>query len=165
MSLTSYRLRGLEAMDANGPALLLADHHRSLQAIGHRVLVAAHCDDPLALHTAYRDFEHQVCEHMAAEEELILPAFSTAKPEEAAAIRADHAVLRARLERVAMAIELHEVRLALVRELLEALDEHARREDRTMYPWAQVHLPEAARNSLAARLRRSLERIAATTLG
>lgn len=159
MSLTSYRPHGLEAMDANGPALLLAAHHEHLIALGQRVLVAAHGDDHHALHAAYRELERHIRDHMAAEEDLILPAFAAVEPEEAAVIRAEHALLRGRLERMAVAIELHQVRLLPLRELLQAHEEHAKREDRTMYPWAQVHLPAGERTSLVARIRDSLTKL------
>jgi hypothetical protein len=89
----------------------------------------------------WRSFEGQVLAHIQAEEDAILPAYAQAAPEAAAGIRADHQRLRELLARLGVEIDLHEIRLRTVKAMLESLRDHADREDRSMYPWAQRSLP------------------------
>ncbi|MGE0401227.1 MAG: hemerythrin domain-containing protein [Kofleriaceae bacterium] len=156
----SYEHHGLEAIERNGPQLLFAEHHRSLRRAGENLMARAHEDDCFALVTEYRMFEKQILEHLRAEEEVVLPAYGQACPAEAAQIREAHAMIRKRLEATALDIELHAIRIDAIRELLALLDEHARFEDRTMYPWAQVHLPATSRTALGDRLIASLRQLA-----
>lgn len=150
----SYKACGLEAIDRNGPHLLFAEHHRCLRRAGARLLRRA--DGGNSLVAEYRAFEAQVLEHIEAEEVLILPAFTAAAPDEAAAIRAGHTEIRAQLVRTASDIEAPS-RLASVRTLLALLDDHSKREDRVMYPWALMHLP-APRDGVATRVLTALTR-------
>lgn len=160
MSTLSYEPSGLEAVDRNGPHLLFAEHHRNLRHVGEDLMARAYEDDCFSLVAAYRAFEKQILDHMQAEEDLVLPAYGAACPDEAAAIRATHETLRRQMERTALDVELHAVRLQAIRTLLEALDEHAQLEDRTMYPWAQVHLHAAARGAIGARIVASMRQLA-----
>jgi hypothetical protein len=156
----SYEPRGLEAMDNNGPHLLFAEHHRSLRRAAEDLMARAHEDDCLSLVTEFRAFEKQVLEHMRAEEDIMLPGYADACPEEAQAIRRAHETIRKQLERTALDCELHSIRIEAIRNLLAMLDDHAKYEDRTMYPWAQVHLPIASRNALSSWLLASIRKLA-----
>jgi hypothetical protein len=160
MSLLSYKPTGLEAIENNGPRILFAEHHLSLRRAGEDLMARGYEDDCHELVAQYRIFEAQILEHMRAEEELVLPAYAQAWPEEAATIRAEHAALRKQLERTALDIELHAVRLDAIRALLATLEAHAKYEDRTMYPWAQIHLPDTSKSTIAARLLASLRKLA-----
>lgn len=160
MSPLSYEPRGLEAMEQNGPHLLFAEHHRSLRRAGEDLMARAYEDDRHSLVVEFRTFEKQILDHMRAEEDIILPAFAEECPAEAADIRDAHATIRKQLERAALDIELHAIRLEAIRTLLAMLDDHAKHEDRTMYPWAQVHLPLASRNALGGRLLSSIRKLA-----
>lgn len=165
MTLDSYRPCGLEETTANGPSLLLAEHHRELRKIGNELMACAEEQDTRALIEQYRTFEQHVLEHMRAEEQLILPEFERENPTEAAEIRAGHERLRRQLDATACQIELHEVRLETLRALGEELEQHARREDKIMYPWAQVHLPRDRQHVLRDRLLASLRRLARFVAG
>jgi predicted NAD/FAD-binding protein len=165
MNPLSYRPQGLEAIDHNGPLLLFAEHHRSLRRAGEDLIARCHEDNSFALVAEYRVFERQVLEHMRAEEEVVLPAFAEVDPEEAAALLDAHQALRKQLERTALDVELHAIRLESIRSLLAALDEHAKREDQKMYPWAQVHLPAPSREAIAARLFASIRKLAKLAVG
>ena len=156
----SYQPAGLEAIDRNGPHLLFAEHHRSLRRAAEDLMARAHEDDCFALVAEYSAFERQVLEHMRAEEELVLPAYAKACPVDAAQIRAGHALIRRRLESTALDVELHSVRIAALRDLLAVLDAHAKFEDGTMYPWAQVHLPAPTRSALGERLLAGIRKLA-----
>jgi hypothetical protein len=160
MNPLAYEPSGLEAIEHNGPHLLFAEHHRSLRRAGEDLMARAHEDDCFALVTEFRTFEEQILEHMRAEEEIILPAFAKANPEEAKAIVEAHGDIRKQLELTALDVELHCIRIESIRNLLAALDEHAKREDREMYPWAQVHLSDASRSAIGSRLLESIRKLA-----
>lgn len=153
---TETRSIGLEANIANDPHLLLADHHRATEQACTALLARTYADDPLELVAQYRLFEHALLDHLVAEEELILPAYSAHAPADAQALRDDHAAIRKALERLGIEVELHLVRAHSVNELVDSLRAHAAREDRGMYPWAQVHLPKVTRRQLFLRIGRSL---------
>lgn len=159
MNPLSYKPTGLEAIDNNGPRLLFAEHHRSLRRTGEDLIARCHEDDCRTIVLEYRVFERQLLEHMRAEEDLVLPEFAKVDPEEAAAIVNTHQILRKQLERTGFDVELHAVRLESIRTLLAALDEHAKREDRKMYPWAQMHLPVKARDAIGERMFASIRKL------
>lgn len=164
MQALSYEPSGLEAIDHNGPHLLFAEHHRSLHRAGEDLIARALEDDCFSLVVGYRAFEKQILEHMAAEEELVLPAYAEACPTEAAAIREAHEVLRRQMERTALDVELHAVRIGALRDLLATLERHAEAEDKTLYPWAQVHMPAANQGALGTRLVASMRQLARLVL-
>ena len=152
--------RGLDRPASAGPRLLLADHHCALDAAYDALRAAARADDHAALVASYRGFEGAVSEHIAAEEDLILPAYEAACPADAGRVRAQHVDLRNQLFALAVDVELHCVRVGQLDQLIATLREHAAREDRGMYPWAQVHLPLTGRRRLFVRLGRSLRTLA-----
>jgi Hemerythrin HHE cation binding domain len=152
--------KGLDAGAGNGPRLLLADHHREIEAACRALLACTYADDPFQLIAQYRAFEHAVLDHLAAEEEVILPGYAEAAPAGARAIRADHAALRQQLLAVGVEVELHFVRAETVCRLIDQLNAHAAREDASMYPWAQLHLPLPAKRRLFVRIGRSLRALA-----
>jgi hypothetical protein len=153
---------GLENLANNGPRLLFADHHEQIEKSCDALRTAIYADDPLVLAERYRAFEHAMLEHMAAEEEHILPAYAADAPEDAAAIRATHDELRQQLFRIGVDVELHSVRAAALEQLVKTLRAHAALEDVRMYPWAQVHLPARTKRELFKRIGRSLRRLAST---
>ena len=55
---------------------------------------------------------------------------------------------------IGVEVELHEMRTARMRRLVEALDAHADHEDSLMYPWAQLNLPAVAQRLLVTRIGR-----------
>ena len=152
---------GLDAGAANGPRLLFADHHREIEAASNALLACAHEDCSWSLTEQYRVFERAVLEHLDAEETVILPDYTLYAPGAARELADQHAAIRQLLFRVGVEVELHIVRLETLRSLIALLHEHAAREDVTLYPWAQVHLPLSAKRRLFVRLGRSLRSLAA----
>jgi len=153
--------RGLDAGPANGPRLLLADHHRGIEEAYRRMLASIYADDALDLVRDFRTFERAILEHLAAEEDVILPEYALEDPEDAAVIRADHARIREALIRAGIDTDLHTMRAHTMKGLIEALRAHAAHEDARMYPWAQMHLPLRTRRGLFVRLGRSLRTLSA----
>lgn len=160
----SYKRCGLEAIDANGPRLLLAEHHRCLEIAGRELLAFLRAGDSRGLISAFRAFEAEVRAHMKDEEDLVLPAYRRAFPIEAGAITKAHAQLRVLLARASIDAELHSLSNTTLTSLLEALEEHGRFEDRTMYPWARVHVEDPSRRSLVERIEASLSELARIAL-
>ena len=152
---------GLDAGPANGPRLLLADHHRELEVACSALLATVDEGCPRMLTKQYRVFERAVIDHMAAEDTIILPGFEGHAPAEAHALGLEHAAIRKLLLQLGIEVELHLVRLETVKHLIDTLHAHAAREDAWMYPWAQVYLPLSARRQLFVRIGRSLRMLAA----
>ncbi len=144
------------ALPRPGPRLLLAEHHHALERACRALLGYTYQDDPRELILQYRRFERSTLDHLAAEEELILPAYADEAPDDARVIHDDHVQIRQLLFRLGVEVELHVVRAETVERLVTTLQAHAAREDSAMYPWAQVHLPLSPRRQLFVRLGRSL---------
>lgn len=136
--------------------LLLPEHHKEIEAACTALLDTTYAEDPRELVAQYRRFECALLEHLAAEEELIVPIFGEHAPAEAAKIFAEHAELREALSKLGLEVELHVVRASSVHALVEALRAHGFREDAAMYPWARAHLPLDTRRQLFVRIGRSL---------
>lgn len=151
---------GLDSLDANGPRLLFADHHRGIEAAYRALLAATYTDDPRELVTQFKIFENEILEHMAAEEEVILPAYEHYVPADARAVRKDHGRIREQLTRIGIDCDLHAIRADTMEELITELRTHAAREDLQMYRWAQIHLPLDTKRALFVRLGTSLRRLA-----
>lgn len=132
------------------------EHHRALETACQALLAQTYSDDPRELVLHYRLFERSMLEHLAAEDDLILPAYAEYAGADARSIRDEHVAIRELLFRVCVDVELHIVRVATVKDLIERLQVHAAHEDAAMYPWAQDHLPLSTRRQLFVRIGRSL---------
>jgi len=148
------------ALAPPGPRLLLAEHHRALDSACRALLGYTYQDDPRELIQQYRRFERATVDHLAAEEELILPAYADEAPDDAREIYDDHMRIRQLLFRIGVEVELRVVRAETVKRLVATLQAHAAREDAGMYPWAQAHLPLSTRRQLFVRIGRSLRTFA-----
>lgn len=118
----------------------LAEHHREIERACLEIMSAGLADDPRDLTLRWRVIERELLAHMATEEDLLLPAYQHADPENAQWLRDDHAALRKRALELAVSIQLHSVRIEQLQEFVDALKAHAAREERTLYPWAQANL-------------------------
>ena len=163
MTFLHSQYRGLDALDANGPRLLLAEHHHEIEAAYRALLAATYTDDPRELVTEFRSFEREILEHIKAEEDVILPAYEQHAPMDARALRGDHEKIRQQLTRICIDCELHAIRAATLEDLIADLRAHAAREDAQMYPWAQVHLPVDSKRAVFVWLATSMQRLALIT--
>jgi hypothetical protein len=143
-------------------ALLLPDHHRRLETRCRALLACAQGDDPRELIASWRELEVELLDHMAAEEESVLPSYAKHAPEDAKQLAAEHVRLREIASALGLEVELHAVRIARLEKLVAALHAHGVHEDTAMYTWAQANLGEVAQHLLIARLGRWLG--VATTL-
>ncbi len=134
------------------PYQTLCDDHRRLDALYEAWLDGVHVGDAEA-EAAWTELDRGLAAHLEAEETYLLPLFDGFDPEEAAAIRANHAKIRALAAELGVLLDLHAVREAKAAELVAFLRAHAAREEAKLYPWATRALPEAPRRSLLERLR------------
>jgi hemerythrin superfamily protein len=142
----------LPAVDLPEPKLFLADQHDRIEEACRELLSETYADDPRALCQRWRAFEAEVLDHMAAEEEVILPACARFAPAEVEGIKAEHARLRDLLAQVGVEVELHAVRAETVRRLIGCLEDHKAREELALYPWASHHLSPARLEALRQRI-------------
>ncbi len=127
-------------------------HHELLDACRDLPVDASHWDD----------LDASLREHMAAEEELIIPAFQLTDPEQADELRTDHARIRELLDEIGAHVHRQGVHAERLRRLDAALRAHAAREDVSLYAWAERHLPLVVRRQLVLRISHWLRRRAAT---
>lgn len=118
----------------------------------------AYADDPRELASHWRELEAELIDHMASEEEVILPGYRVHEPVDAAAILDDHTRIRLLMTPIGIEIELHEIRAAQLCRLVDALDAHSLHEDAAMYPWAERNVPMVAQRMLFARVDRGFSR-------
>ena len=126
---------------------LTADH-RLLETLFDELLRRLALDDRDETRDAWNEFERGLTAHLDAEEKLVLPAFAFAAPEEAAAIRKEHASIRAKLLELGVAVDLHAIRWPAAAAFITELRAHATREDALMYRWAEKNLEETVRAAL-----------------
>jgi len=141
-----------------GLNILLSDHHHRLESTCRALLGYAYTDDGRALTLSWNEVEAELLDHMAAEEEVILPGYELHAPADARRVRDDHARIRALLTPIGVEVELHEIRIARLRQLVAALEAHSANEDAGMYPWAAQHVALVSQRMLYARISRGFER-------
>ena len=144
------------ASSTRGLPLLLPEHHVRLLSRCRDLLAAAYADDSRELVTCWCELETELVDHMAAEEELILPRYAAHAPAEGQRIAADHARMRELLTPMGVEVELHESRASRLRQLVDTLEAHAAFEDAGMYPWAERNLGRDTRHLLGVRIGRWL---------
>jgi hemerythrin-like domain-containing protein len=125
-------------------ALLRFDHER-LEASFLDLVDEFHEGDRDDLRAAWARFERGLLAHFDAEERYLLPLFARVDPGEAAALVAEHDLFRREVAELGVGVDLHVVRLDAARELVDGLREHAAREERLFYRWAEAHVDRARR--------------------
>ena len=127
---------------------ILAQHHREIEEACLALLGACCAGDPCDLARRWAEIEHQLYDHMMAEEHFLFPAYQRDEPENAQDLRDDHAWLRELALEVGVAVELHTVRAGQIRAFVAALREHGAREEASLYRWADRHLADAERHRM-----------------
>ena len=134
-----------------GVLLLLPDHHRRLAAMCNDLLACVYTADTRELATRWSALEDELLDHMAAEEEIILPHYVIHDYLDAQRIRDDHARIRQLIAPMGLDVELHEARADRLRRLIDEIRIHAMHEDAKMYPWANSNLPIIAEHQVVSR--------------
>lgn len=125
---------------------LLTRDHRRLDQLFTALLNALRADAREDVLRLWAAFDDGLCQHMALEEEHILPALRDEDAALADALAKEHQEIRSKLVELGVAVDLHEIREQTVSDFVEQLRAHARREDAWAYRWADENLsaPEKA---------------------
>jgi hypothetical protein len=123
----------------------LRDDHARLERRFQSLAAEASLGDPTELRQAWGDFERELIGHLDAEEAYLLGTFADQEPEEARAILAEHAAIRAKLTQLGIDLDLHALDGARIAGFIDELRAHARREHEHLYPWADERLGRDAR--------------------
>jgi hypothetical protein len=134
-------MKGHEMAEGRSPSL--SEHHRRLERLFEALLTQTAGGDPVTLRCEWSRFEEELLHHMEFEEVVLLPELAREDPEEAAAIRSEHAGIRRALLDLGVSLDLHALRLEAVETFVQRLRAHARREEQGLYSWSQRH-PSAA---------------------
>ncbi len=122
---------------------VLSEHHEHLERAFEALVTRARRGHWGELRAEWTTFERELLEHLTMEEKEILPAFAREQPEDVRTLRLEHDRIRAALAELGVALDLHLIQSPVIEALAVCLDEHSRRENRMLYPWAEQHLPHA----------------------
>jgi polyisoprenoid-binding protein YceI len=124
---------------------VLADDHARLERLFIALIDEAQTGEQAGLRSAWQASEMALLAHMDAEERHVVGAFGRQEPAEAEALLGEHEQIRAKLNEMAIALDLHSLRSERLVAFVAELRAHARREEALLYPWAARHLGEVAR--------------------
>jgi hypothetical protein len=115
---------------------LSVQRHRELEAACDQLVAASLQEEPHAFSARWNVIEQALREHIAIEEELLLPAYQAARPGDAQTLRAEHARILRLLSEIAMHVQHYGIHVGRLRQLISELHAHATHEDLTLYRWA-----------------------------
>ncbi len=145
----------------------LRDDHCRLEKLLDQIATAAAGAGWLEVQAAWDELEAGLLAHLDAEETHLLPILETSHPEETGRIRREHQRFREEVADLGVRTQVHSLRKEQVDRFCDELREHAAREDRMLYRWADEIVSEATRHRLLTflvteRARRLEERRRAT---
>lgn len=120
--------------------LRLSQDHRDIEELFEKVLQCAECDDRFELGRRWTEFEERLLAHMDGEQQFLLAGLMTTHPSEVQALREEHDAIRKLLAELDIETDLHAIRLRSLKELGQLLNDHAKKEDQTVYLWAEQEL-------------------------
>jgi hemerythrin len=121
--------------------------HRRIEELLTSTLAAFEANDREDIQRLWTAFESSLRAHLEAEEKFMIPQLERARKQDAEAILADHARIRAQVAELGTGIDIHVVRLETARAFVDDLRAHSQREE-SLYAWADDHLAEQDRSSL-----------------
>lgn len=130
---------------------LLSSDHLAMNRLLTQLSGAVEADDPL-LGELWTRFERALREHIEFEERCLFPLLAVAHRDEIESLRAEHRRIRCALGELGIAADLHALRKASVDALISDLEQHAAREERSLYDWLDENV--AVRPALRALLER-----------
>ncbi len=116
----------------------LAEDHVKLDALFEQVLEQARTGDWLACDGIWKQFSAALLDHFAFEEAELFPAYAASSDDAKRVVgelEAEHAEVRALLDRIGVEIELKRVDQPAIDQLISRLRAHATRENAAFYPW------------------------------
>jgi hemerythrin-like domain-containing protein len=139
---------------------LLSRHHEDLERLIGALLTRADGGDGHDLQVEWSQFEGELLRHIELEEREVLSAFAKDAPEEAAALRQEHARLRGEALALGIRADLHHLRAEAVRLFIADLRNHAAHEERVLYPWAAARVAPDTWTAIARGLREARQTVA-----
>jgi len=136
-------------------ARLLSDH-RTLEQLLGQLSGAIDGANPPTLCEQWTRFEQSVRDHLDTEERFLFPLVASAHRSDIEVLRAEHQHIRCALSELGVAVDLHTLRKASVDELIVYLQQHALREDQSLYQWLEASV--AAERGLRAMFERRARR-------
>jgi hypothetical protein len=118
----------------------MLQRHEYLRALCVRLLAAMEANASDDVRAFWNELDHGLLSHMEAEERYVLPAFMHIDADEARAIVREHGLIREMLLELGVAVDLHQIRYRRGIELVDLLLQHAEREEKLLYRWADEHL-------------------------
>ena len=138
---------------------VLEDDHADLQRLLCDLLEAADADvDWRSLVELWGQIERRLLAHFDAEEALVFTRLAQRDWPMVNALLEEHRVLRARLEELGVAVELHMVQSPQLHELVRDINRHAAAETETVYRWADEQVERDMRPGLVVDLLAALRR-------
>jgi hypothetical protein len=158
-----------EATNPVGLVRVMQQHHSAIESALCELAIYAHRGDAETTRTLFTILEEEVRDHLALEERQFLPLFAESNPVEEAGLREEHANVRCRLEKLGLAIELHELRPDMIDDFIALLRAHCARETHSLYAWVECRLTPTEKVTLTqwmlARLKERLARRASRPVG
>jgi hemerythrin-like domain-containing protein len=142
-----------KVMQMPRPRTDLLQDHEEIELLLHDLLSAFDSGDRSVATEAFESFERRISAHLAFEDETLLPALAEIDRREADELAAEHRAIRARIDELAIADNLHLSRATQVHRLIDMLRTHAAREERTLYQLADSLADQPAVRSRLDRLR------------
>ncbi|HEY3254975.1 MAG TPA: hemerythrin domain-containing protein [Polyangiaceae bacterium] len=113
----------------------LLNDHRALEELLSRLTSAIEGAGPAELCEQWTRFEQNLRDHLDSEEYCLFPLVAAAHRQEVEDLRAEHQHIRSALTELGVAADLHTLRKASVDELIVYLQQHALREEHSLYQW------------------------------
>jgi hemerythrin superfamily protein len=121
---------------------ILDQHHREIEETCLVLLGTCYAGNRSELARRWGEIEHQLYDHMMAEEHFLFPAYQHDEPENAQDLRDQHARLREMAMELGIAVELHTVHAEQIQAFVAALRDHDKREEESLYRWADRHMAD-----------------------
>ncbi|TPV96049.1 MAG: hypothetical protein B7733_06705 [Myxococcales bacterium FL481] len=143
--------RGTKAEAAEGVHLRgrLGEDHQAINESLADLAAAAEAGDFSAADQCLKQVEVQLRGHLNGEEKFLFDPLEAAHPTEIQVLRAEHQRFLQTLTQLGVDAELHALQKESVDDFIAALRAHARREDASLYQWAD-ELPEHARRLMSS---------------
>jgi hemerythrin-like domain-containing protein len=126
--------------------------HEQLRDQVTRLLAAMQANARADATTLWNELEHELLDHMEAEERFVLPAFARVDHGEATVLLRDHGLIRENLLDLGIAVDLHYIRYERSQQFIELLIRHAEREERLLYRWVDDRLSPGIVEAVKARV-------------
>jgi len=132
-------------------AKLEQDHQQITRGLARLMDFEKASDDAL-VRDEWDALEARVLAHLDAEEMFLLPGFRRDRPEDAAAVLDQHAVIRRLLGEMGIAVDLHLLQSEKLAEFRDVLASHVDSERQSLYVWASTSANQSLLRGLLDRI-------------